>query len=39
MEKDEVKEIKWINVDEIDNYKWAFNHEKRIMQILNYINK
>ncbi|WQJ53922.1 MAG: MutT/NUDIX hydrolase [Wendovervirus sonii] len=39
MEKNEVDEIKWINVDQLNDYKWAFNHEKRIMQILNYLNK
>lgn len=29
----EVGEIKWLKIDEIDNYKWAFNHEKRIKEI------
>ena len=29
-EKDEVADIKWIPTDKIDNYKWAFNHNKLI---------
>lgn len=29
-EKDEVADIKWIPTDEIDNYKWAFNHNELI---------
>ena len=28
--KDEVGEIKWIAIDEIDNYNWAFNHRQLI---------
>ena len=32
-EKDEVEEIKWIPVDEIENYEWAFNHKDRIAQM------
>jgi 8-oxo-dGTP pyrophosphatase MutT (NUDIX family) len=31
----EVGEIKWIKVDEIDDYMWAFNHDKRIKEIFN----
>ena len=27
-EENEVDSVKWIPVDEIDNYKWAFNHAK-----------
>lgn len=34
MEVNEVKEVKWINVDDIDEYDWAFNHNERIKQIL-----
>ena len=33
-ETDEVEEIKWINTKEIDKYQWAFNHDKRIKEIL-----
>jgi len=29
----EVGEIKWLKINEIDNYKWAFGHEKRIKEI------
>jgi 8-oxo-dGTP pyrophosphatase MutT (NUDIX family) len=29
----EVGEIKWIKITEIDNYLWAFNHDKRIIEI------
>jgi ADP-ribose pyrophosphatase YjhB (NUDIX family) len=29
-ETDEVMNIKWIDLREIDNFKWAFNHEKII---------
>jgi ADP-ribose pyrophosphatase YjhB (NUDIX family) len=31
-EKDEVASVKWIPVDEIDRYPWAFNHLKTIKQ-------
>lgn len=34
METNEVSEAKWINVDEIDNYDWAFNHDNRIKQVI-----
>lgn len=27
MEKNEVAEIKWVEVDKLDEYKWAFNHK------------
>lgn len=39
MEENEVREIKWINVDDIDRYVWAFNHDGRIKQILKFIEK
>jgi ADP-ribose pyrophosphatase YjhB (NUDIX family) len=29
-EANEVDSIKWIPLDEIDNYKWAFNHRKTV---------
>ncbi len=32
-ESNEVGDIKWIPVKEIDQYKWAFGHEKRIKEI------
>ena len=31
-EKGEVNCIKWILFDEIDNYKWAFNHDRIIKE-------
>ena len=32
MEKDEVSDIKWIKVKDIENYQWAFNHN----ELINY---
>ena len=38
-EKNEIDDIKWINLKDIDNYKWAFNHDNVIKEIFNtYIN-
>lgn len=31
-EDKEVSDIKWIPIDEINNYKWAFNHDKIIIE-------
>ena len=31
-EEEEVSSIKWIPIDDIDNYKWAFNHDKIIKE-------
>ena len=31
-EENEVDGVKWIPIDDIDNYKWAFNHRKTIEQ-------
>lgn len=33
-EENEVDEIKWINVNEIDNYNWAFNHCSLIKNVI-----
>lgn len=33
-EDKEVSDIKWIPVNEINNYKWAFNHDKIIIEEL-----
>ena len=30
-EKNEVDDVKWIPIDEVSNYKWAFNHEETII--------
>lgn len=35
----EVGEIKWIRVDQIDQYKWAFGHEERIKEIFEKFSK
>ena len=32
-EEDEVEDIKWIPIGEVNNYKWAFNHEKTIIDL------
>ncbi len=36
-EKDEVESIGWIPIEDIDSYEWAFNHKKRILDILPFI--
>jgi len=43
-EPDEVEDVEWIPVEELDNYQFAFNQEKTIKRIvrqhlLDYINK
>ena len=38
-EENEVSDIKWINVKDIDNYQWAFNHNELIKEILNYYDR
>lgn len=32
-ESNEVSNIKWIDLREVDNYKWAFNHDKIISEL------
>lgn len=32
-EKDEVAKISWIPIDTVLNYKWAFNHGYRVLEI------
>ena len=32
-ETNEVSDIKWININEINNFDWAFNHNKIIKEI------
>ncbi len=32
-EEDEVEEVAWINIKEIENYEWAFNHDKIIKSL------
>jgi len=36
-EPNEVSNIKWIKVDEINEYKWAFGHEKTILHMYTKI--
>ena len=38
----EVEEVKWIDIRKLNNYKWAFNHNKiieRIILLKQYIQK
>jgi len=32
-EENEVEDVKWISIDNVHNYKWAFNHEKTIIDL------
>ena len=32
-EENEVSEVKWIPLDELDNYQWAFDHKHLIKKI------
>lgn len=34
MEINEVEQVKWIPVKDISNYKWAFNHDKIITEMI-----
>lgn len=36
-EPDEVEESKWVNINDIDNYEWAFNHKELVKQLLFYV--
>jgi 8-oxo-dGTP pyrophosphatase MutT (NUDIX family) len=38
-EGNEVGEIAWIRLQDIDKYKWAFNHDKRIVEIFANLKK
>ena len=38
-EENEVAEIKWIPIDEVENYGWAFNHKEIILSVFNKIEK
>ena len=35
-ELNEVEEIDWIKLDDVDNYDWAFNHDKIIKEYFMY---
>lgn len=34
-EENEVEEVQWINVKSIDDYEWAYNHDKIIKRIMS----
>jgi hypothetical protein len=36
-EPEEVQELKWVNINDLDDYDFAFNHDKVIKQYLNLI--
>lgn len=36
-EGEEVGEIKWVKIKDVDNYEWAFNHKTRIEEISLYL--
>lgn len=36
-ETDEIAELEWISVGEIDNYQWAFNHHDLILEMFKNI--
>lgn len=33
----EVGDIKWIKIENVDHYKWAFNHDERIKEIYDKV--
>lgn len=35
-EPNEVEDVKWISIDELDNYEFAFNHKRKICQIIEF---
>lgn len=35
MEENEVSDVAWIKLDDVDNYKWAFNHKELVKQVLS----
>lgn len=39
MEKDEVEDVKWIPINEIENYEWAFNHLNIIKDGISHLDK
>ena len=36
-ERDEVEQISWINVNNLTDYQWAFNHDARIKERISKI--
>ena len=39
VESEEVEEVRWIKIDEIDNFDFAFNHNERLKKFINEILK
>lgn len=37
-EKNEVATIQWIPIKDIENYEWAFNHKRRIIEAISWYN-
>lgn len=35
MDKDEVEEVLWIHEDDVNNYEWAFHHDKVIGRMIH----
>lgn len=33
-EKDEVEDVEWVSMDNLDDYKWAFNHKEMIIRVV-----
>ena len=36
-EEGEIEEVKWVKFEELKDYEFAYNHDKRIIKYLNYI--
>jgi 8-oxo-dGTP pyrophosphatase MutT (NUDIX family) len=37
-EVDEIEDLRWIDVDDLDNYDWAFNHRNIIANLVEMLN-
>ena len=37
-EENEVNSVAWMSVDKIDDFKWAFNHDKLIKELVEHLN-
>lgn len=38
-DEEEIDDAKWIEIDKLKNYEFAFNHDKRILKYLKYKNE
>ena len=36
-ENDEVADVMWVNINDVDKYEWAFNHKQLIKELLKYL--